>query len=114
MTILGLPGATYNLSAIAQAVQNGNVVEAETGVSSSTTGIPINDLSPSGTREVITFTDNLGNTLTLLGLPNAVYDLQLLPYLQAVTSALDMFMYMQFGADYETIKNQFLQQAGLV
>ena len=116
IVVIGLPGATYNLNQLNNEVQGTTIVATETSVSPNTNapGIPLNDLPSSSTREVLTFKDTQGNTLTLLGSPNTVYDLQLLPYLLATVSAIEEFMNMQFGSDYQTIKNQYLQQAGLV
>jgi hypothetical protein len=112
-TIVGLPGARYDLSTI------GNVeTNSISPVAGSVTNIYTGALFDTGVQEpqpleTITFTDSLGNMLTLLGSPNTTYDLTLLPYLLAVVSAQDMFLTMQFGDDYLQAKNEFLQRANL-
>lgn len=112
-TIVGIPGARYDLSAI------GNIETNSTSpAASSVTNIYTGALIDTGVQEpqpleTIVFTDDLGNTLTLLGSPNTTYDLTLLPYLLAVVSAQDMFLTMQFGDDYLQAKNEFLQRTNL-
>ena len=112
MTVVGIPGATYNLTNIPGA--GTALVTATPGTSSgNTTGIDTGVQVPN-LIETITFTDSNGNTVTLLGAPNTVYDLTLLPYLLALSTTFDMFMTMQFGDDYNHIKNMNLQSVGLV
>jgi hypothetical protein len=117
MTIVGVPGARYSLTSLPSNGGTPSAITVSGGATGSnppnTTGISTPVQSPNPV-EVITFTDSSGNTLTLLGAPNTVYDLTLLPYLLAVVSALDVFATMQFGSDYENIKIDYLQRVGLV
>ena len=105
MTIIGLPNARYNLDTLGN--PSDVTVSPATVVYNNTTNTYQN-------LEVITFTDTNGNTVTLAGVVGTMYDLTLLPYLAAVVGALDMFATMQFGTDYENVKNDFLQRAGLI
>jgi len=114
--VTGIPGARYNLDQIANEVFAVTIAGSTVTVSSpmsSGTLIPtyMPDSSP---LEAITFTSLTGGSFQILGALGASYDLELLKYLLAVVSAQDMFMEMQFGSDYLTVKNEFLQRAGLV
>lgn len=112
-TVVGLPGARYNLSIIGN-VETNSISPIAGSVANIYTGALIDTgVQEPQPLETITFTDSLGNTLTLLGSPNTTYDLTLLPYLLAVVSAQDMFLTMQFGDAYLQAKNEFLQRANL-
>ena len=113
MTIVGIPGAVYNLTNLPGAGSIASVTATPGTSPGNTTGIATGVQVPNPI-ETITFTDNNGNTVTLLGAPNTVYDLTLLPYLLALSTTFDMFMTMQFGDDYNRIKNMNLQSVGLV
>jgi hypothetical protein len=119
-TVIGLPNGRYNLDEIANEVfgvtVGGGVAATDDGGFSSGTGTLIQTNVPDPSAlESVTFTDSgNSNTLTIMGVPGAVYDLELLKYLLAVVSAQETFMQMQFGDDYAAVKNEFLQRAGLV
>ena len=124
MTIVGIPGATYNLTGLpsgpnslvptisATEVNFDPADQAIAGLfnTSMQPQLPSLTLTPD---QVISFTDNLGNTLSLLGSTNTAYDLNVLNYLLAVVNAIDAFMTLQYGDGYEQLKHEKLQLINL-
>ena len=116
-SIVGVPGKTYDLTSIQGSITGTTIASSpvtSTPPNNITGGLIDTGLQESQPVTTMVWTDINGNTITFLGIPNTIYDLSLLPYLLAVVSAQDMFMIMQFGADYQNAKNDFLNRAGLV
>ena len=125
MTIVGLPGATYNLASIpsgAPGSTNATVTSVEmnfdpaeqqyanllnTSMQSSLPSIVLTN------NQVVNITDTNGNTMSLLGSINTAYDLNLLTYLYAIVSAMDTFMSLQFGDSYDQVKHDKLTLVNL-
>jgi len=119
MTIVGIPGGVYNLSGLPNAP---TVTATEISFDAADQAIaslfntsmqpqlPSLTLTPD---QVISFTDNVGNTLSLLGSTNTAYDLNVLNYLLAIVNAIDTFMTLQYGDSYEQLKHEKLQLVNL-
>ena len=122
--IVGVPGVVYNLSAIptGPGTSNATVTSVEmnfdpaeqqyanllnTSMQSSLPSVTLTN------NQVVNITDISGNTMSILGSINTAYDLNLLTYLYAIVSAMDLFMSMQFGASYEQVKHERLALVNL-
>jgi hypothetical protein len=121
MQLVGIPGLQYNLASLVNpsnatttAVEV-NFDPAEQAIAglfntSMQSQLPSLTLTPD---QVISFTDNLGNTLSILGSINTAYDLNVLNYLLAVVNAIDTFMTLQYGDSYDQVKHDKLNLLNL-
>ena len=124
MTLVGLPGGVYNLGEIptGPGATNATVTSVElnfdpaeqqyanllnTSMQQSLPSIALTN------NQVVNITDTTGNTVSLIGSINTAYDLNLLTYLFAIVSAIDLFMTMQFDASYEQVKHERLSLVNL-
>jgi hypothetical protein len=114
-SIVGIPGGYYNLNFIPS---NGvtpiiSAVEVTSTVDSQISFLFNTSIQEPQPQQLVSFTDNQQNTISVLGSPNTIYDLNVLTYLLAVVSALDTFMTMGMGDAYENYKHERLQLVNL-
>lgn len=111
-TIVGIPGASYNLSGLpgAPTISASEVTSTLDNTIGQLFSTSIQVANP---VQAISFTDSLQNTLTILGNPNSIYDLNLLGYLLAIVTTLDQFMSMTYGDSYDNVKHQNIQLVNL-
>jgi hypothetical protein len=112
-TIIGIPGQNYNLAGLSTGPSGPSNVtayglEINSTIDASTSFLFNSSSQETQPQQLVSFTDPANNTMSLIGNPNVVYDLNLLWYLLGIVSNIDTFMNMLFGESYEQAKHEKL------